>query len=112
VAYGFRFVPKQRAASPPRPPHCPFCGARYDAGTFPYNWPHICKEVTYSTYVAATKAIPLDGPDEAAGRMLQQIFAAPEHRDDLPYVHTLKLPETEDEMAAEPPPSFTLEDRS
>ena len=48
------------------------------------------------------------GTGEAAGRLLQAIFTAPEH-DGPPYTHTLKLPETEEEMAAEPPPSFTVD---
>lgn len=47
---------------------------------------------------------------EAAGRLLQAIFATPEH-DGPPYTHTLKLPETEEEMRAEEEaPSFTLEE--
>ena len=79
MAYGFRHVPRQRTASPPP-----------------------------SSVTAEDWAAVMQSPDEAAGRLLRNIFAAPEYRDDPPFPHTLKLPETEEEMAAEPGPSFTL----
>ena len=50
-------------------PPCGFCGARY---TGDLDRPHICKEVTFSTYVPPTATIPLGPPPrnrdaEAAG---------------------------------------------
>lgn len=48
-------------------------------------------------------------PDAAAGRLLQDIFGGGDHQPGSPFTHTLKLPETEEEMAAAPLlPSFTL----
>lgn len=47
-------------------------------------------------------------PDAAAGRLLQDIFGGGDEPGP-PFTHTLKLPETEEEMAAAPLlPSFTL----
>lgn len=48
--------------------------------------------------------------EDATGHLLRNIFGAQEPEPGPSFTHTLKLPDTEEEMAAEPPPSFTLED--
>ena len=109
MAHGFRFVPRQRTATHPDNDHCPHCGARCDAGTFPYNWPHLCKEVTFGTAVAPQPMIPFGmspedvaaagaywatGPDagEHVGHMMRAILE-PEIPAGPPWVHTLASPD-------------------
>lgn len=52
----------------------------------------------------------LELSDDATGHLLQHIFGAQEPEPGAPFTHTLKPPETEEEMWAEPPASFTLEE--
>lgn len=46
--------------------------------------------------------------DDAAARLLRDIFGSQEPPPGPPFTHTLRLPETEQEMAAEPGASFTI----
>ena len=92
-------------------PPCETCGAQY-----PWHYAACRHNIVFNPYVLDADGRDYSGnyrgSSDAAGHLLQAIFGAPEHRDGPPFTHTLKLPETEEEMAAEPPPSFTLEDGS